>query len=216
MILDPMDELMEANQDFIATYDHGLEIPDSLVPPVQGGFLLFKPNKTDFEAIKKLTRDGDFRDSTGWKGSDIGWAYGGTGPVGLLAYYFHKDGLREIKKVGKQQLPEGLMNLDHQVAGVKMLAVDRAVYDVVIDDRLRSDLQKSDHAAVVARVKSVHFTGNYCPTPWSCDPISDSLEWLCKAMVDKWWELRAEVEQERGLPRSPMHCRSFQYKPLTA
>jgi len=207
--------LMEANQDFIGTYDHGLDISDSLVPPVQGGFLLFKPNITDFEAIKKLTREGDFRSGSGWQGSNIGWAYGGTGPDGLLAYYFHKDGLTQIKKVGKQQLPEGLMNLHHQVAGVKMLAVDRAVYDVVWADRLRSDLQKSDHAAVVARVKSVHFTGN-CIKPWSCVQPIDSLEWLCRAMVDKWWGLRAEVEQERGLPPSTGRCHGSEYKPLAA
>ena len=43
------------------------------VAAVQGGFLLFRPSKTDFEHLKALTREGDFRDSTGWKGSGVGW-----------------------------------------------------------------------------------------------------------------------------------------------
>merc|ERR1719230_1557909 len=110
MILDPMDELMDRKEDFLGTFDHGLDSPGSTVPPVQGGFLLFKPNMTDFEAIKELTREGDFT-GRGWKGSNIGWAYGGTGPDGLLAYYYHKDALHELKKVGKENLPEGVMSL---------------------------------------------------------------------------------------------------------
>jgi len=107
------------------------------------------------------------------------------------------------------------MNRHRQVAGVKMLAVDRAVYDVVWSDRLRSDLQNSDREAVVSGVKSVHFTGN-CIKPWSCTQDINGLEWLCRAMVDRWWALRAEVEQERGLPPSPRRCSGSEYKPLTA
>lgn len=35
MVLDPMDELMERKEDFVGTYDHGLDTPDSTVPPIQ-------------------------------------------------------------------------------------------------------------------------------------------------------------------------------------
>merc|ERR1719359_608391 len=83
MVLDPMDELMERKEDFVGTYDHGLDTPDSTVPPIQGGFLLYRPNGGDFQAITALTREGDWtRDVPGWKKSGIGYAYGGTGPDG--------------------------------------------------------------------------------------------------------------------------------------
>merc|ERR1711971_1443209 len=88
MIFDPMDELMELPEDFIGTYDHGLDGPASTAPPTQGGFLLLRPNMTDFEEVKALTREGDWGGS-GWKRSGIGFCYGGVGPDGLLPYYYN-------------------------------------------------------------------------------------------------------------------------------
>merc|ERR1719359_1320936 len=97
MVLDPMDELMERKEDFVGTYDHGLDTPDSTVPPIQGGFLLYRPSAKDFEEIVKLTKEGAWS-GNGWKGSGIGWAYGGVGPDGLLSYFYHKDAVPQIKK----------------------------------------------------------------------------------------------------------------------
>merc|ERR1719401_1299246 len=109
LILSPMDELMERKEDIIGVYDHGLDIDTSTVPPIQGGFLLFRPNATDFEEVKRLTREGDWGGS-GWKQSGIGWCYGGVGPDGLLSYYFNKDGLEEFNKVKKTSMQQNLQN----------------------------------------------------------------------------------------------------------
>jgi hypothetical protein len=207
MILDPMDELMEADADFIGIYDHGLDTPDSHVPPAQGGFLLFRPSLADFEEIKGLTREADWKaDGTGWKGSRIGYCYGGVGPDGLLAYYYNKDALRNLPK--KVLLSEGLSNPPERDS--RMHAVERPVYDLVINERLMRELENASKEETIAGVKSVHFTGN-CIKPWTC---SEAKDWLCEGMFKKWWALRAEAEKAAGLPPTPMACDKEHYEPM--
>jgi hypothetical protein len=212
MVLDPMDELMERGEDFIGTYDHGLDIKGSAMPPTQGGFLLFKPSPEDFEAIKGLTQRGEW-DSGGWKNSGIGWCYGGVGPDGLLPYYFNQHALMHIRKFGKEQLPEGIAK--PKVNGSRMLAVDRSVYDVVLNQRLRSEVDafEKDPEELLSNVKSVHFTGD-CVKPWDC---SYAKHWLCEGLFNKWWALRGELEASRGLSKTRRedNCKSGHYMPIS-
>merc|ERR1719235_781326 len=58
MILNPMDAMMDAEEDLVGTYDVAMEgkKPNNVVPVVQGGFLLVRPNRTDFDEIKRITR----------------------------------------------------------------------------------------------------------------------------------------------------------------
>jgi hypothetical protein len=194
LVLDPMDELLERGEDFVGVYDHGLDGGlDSVMPPAQGGFLLFRPNKTDFEAVTALTREGNWS-GNGWEESKIGYCYGGVGPDGLLAYYFNKDALPQLRLLGKTRLPEG----EAAVPGSRMYAADRAIYDVVLNSRLEEELfNLKDENATVAAVKSVHFTGT-CIKPWTCSRQLPS-EWFCKGLVEKWWELRGELATTRGM-----------------
>jgi len=207
MVLDPMDELMERPEDFIGTYDHGLDITGSTMPPTQGGFLLFRPNAKDFENVKALTREGDWG-GAGWKQSGIGYCYGGVGPDGLLSYYFSQDALGKMKLVGKDNLPEGIET--NRIEGSRALYVDRPVYDVVLNERLRDELKDADQEKTIANVKSVHFTGD-CIKPWTC---SSARDWFCAGLMNKWWELRAELEASRNLPASPKQCTAGGYQPI--
>lgn len=201
LVLDPMDELMDLREDFVGTYDHGLDCCGSAIPPVQGGFLLFRPNATDFEMVKALTREGDWRGGAGWKGSHVGYWYGGIGPDGLLQYFYNKDALasRALSSHGHRDLPEGIQKPG--LAGSRMKVVDRSVYDVLISDRLTEDLRdvtsEADRDATIAGVKSVHFTGN-CLKPWSCwSPEGQHVPWLCQAMHNRWWNMWEDVAEER-------------------
>merc|ERR1719160_2282119 len=137
----------QESADFIGTYDHGLDSAGSLVPPVQGGFLLFKPSEKDFNEIVEVTREGDFTGS-GWKGSGIGYCYGGVGPTGLLSYHFHKDAIPTLRGSSKTSLIQELEGLNssttsrarsgmkahHSKKMPRMLAVDRKIYDVLLSD----------------------------------------------------------------------------------
>eukprot|EP00928_Gymnodinium_smaydae_P089366 TRINITY_DN73341_c0_g1_i1.p1 TRINITY_DN73341_c0_g1~~TRINITY_DN73341_c0_g1_i1.p1 ORF type:complete len:432 (+),score=58.39 TRINITY_DN73341_c0_g1_i1:50-1345(+) len=201
LVLDPMDELMNLPDDFVGIYDTGLDIEETTAPAVQGGFLLFRPNLTDLESIRQLTIEGDFT-SFGWKGSGVGFCYGGTGPDGLLSYYFQRDALFQMRAVGKARLPERVS--DAPLAGSRMRAVDRSVYDFLLNEQLMSEVEQDNRSReeVLRDVKSVHFTGQ-CPKPWACYEPRD---WLCAGLYERWWEVRADLERTRGLPPSPRAC----------
>jgi len=132
IVMDPMDELMELQDDFVGTYDFGVDCCGSRIPPVQGGFLLFRPNATDFENVNALTREGDWAAGWGWKRSRIGYWYGGIGPDGLLQYYFNKDAVNDLPPIQfeHRELQEGIAR--PSLPGSRMKAVDRNVYDVLL------------------------------------------------------------------------------------
>jgi len=197
MVLDPMDELMERTEDFVGTYDPGLDTPSSLVPPVQGGFLLYRPNMADFKEVQRLTTEGEWYHSQGWGNSDIGYCYGGTGPTGLLSYLYHKDALPQLKAVGKKNIRDGPRG--EVVPGVRMFAADRSVYDVVVDRSLRKDVEAhgTDIAELIKGVKSVHFTGA-CQKPWMCESPSNAVGNLCAAMTSRWFAMRSTLDKANG------------------
>jgi len=207
IVLDPMDELMDLQDDFVGTFDHGLDCCGSRMPPVQGGFLLFRPNATDFENVKALTREGDWS-GAGWKNSRVGYWYGGIGPDGLLQYYFNKDALKNLPpaEIGHRELAEGIAK--PSLLGSRMKSVDRDVYDVLIADRLAEDLKGRDLATVARGVKSAHFTGN-CMKPWSCIVIDRPGSELCEAMHSRWGEMWAEVATKRLGSSSATATRSY-------
>ena len=87
-----IDELFEnpewTGYPFLFTYDRNMDSPISAAPPVQGGFFVVQPSFHTYEQLWRTVRKGDFRDSTGWGGSNVGWCYGGQTVQGLLAYHF--------------------------------------------------------------------------------------------------------------------------------
>lgn len=79
LLLAPIDDLytLPGNPSLVGTYDYELmpgDLSDGGFPPLQGGFFLFSPNRSDFNALVALSREGDFEGGTGWKGSNTGWA----------------------------------------------------------------------------------------------------------------------------------------------
>mmetsp|Transcript_70832 Transcript_70832/g.187875 ORF Transcript_70832/g.187875 Transcript_70832/m.187875 type:complete len:379 (-) Transcript_70832:109-1245(-) len=221
IVMDPMDELMELEDDFVGTYDFGVDCCGSRIPPVQGGFLLVRPNLTDFENVKALTREGDWQPGLGWKSSHIGYWYGGIGPDGLLQYYFNKDALEKLPpiQIEHRELEEGIAKPSQP--GSRMKVVDRDVYDVLLTDRLTRDLKDRDLATVARGVKAAHFTGN-CMKPWSCvdvDPSRPGMG-LCDALHARWGEMWAEIAAKRlgGSPAavSGSYCKDGRYVDLPA
>lgn len=56
---------------------------------MNGGYLIIKPNKKHFDDMVELLKEGDFRDGRGWKGSGIGWVYGGRTIQGIFCLVCH-------------------------------------------------------------------------------------------------------------------------------
>eukprot|EP00929_Paragymnodinium_shiwhaense_P120998 TRINITY_DN93102_c0_g1_i1.p1 TRINITY_DN93102_c0_g1~~TRINITY_DN93102_c0_g1_i1.p1 ORF type:complete len:488 (+),score=80.94 TRINITY_DN93102_c0_g1_i1:117-1580(+) len=233
IIFDPMDELMRLDEPFIATYDHGLDVPGSNVPPIQGGFLLFRPSMNDFKNLAVMAMNGEWG-GDGWEKSRVGYCYGGVGPVGQLPYYFNKDSVDAFKHYQRQNdkknkerdqmtmhdnLPQGV-NAPRVHKQVRMRAVERHIYDVLVNDRNMKDLKSLMESTgqrehdILAGVKSFHYTGS-CVKPWKC-PNRAQGGWLCQGMINRWWDLRNEAAGAVGMPAFSRSegCRNG-YKPFT-
>ena len=112
-----------------------------VIEKMNGGFLVFNPHadgEKHFNAVLDIMREGDFRSGTGWKGSGIGWTYGGRTIQGLLPYYF-------FKALEKDRVD---------------LEIERCRYNNMVQ------LKKCVEFPI-ENVTSNHFTGD-CPKPWWC------------------------------------------------
>lgn len=230
VILQPMDEIMGLEEDFLGVYDHGLDGPSSTMPPAQGGWLLFRPRQADYDQVVNITIQGRWS-GRGWEQSQIGYCYGGVGPDGLLQYYFNKDALPKYFQLAHESrdqghakstllrhsnLPEGT-HVARVSSKARWRALDRKVYDIVLNERLRADLAAELRANRTQRdlleaATSVHFTGD-CPKPWRC---GNTREWFCEGLTQKWWELYTGLAEERGAPTTlrSMNCQRGVYRPL--
>mmetsp|Transcript_11667 Transcript_11667/g.36386 ORF Transcript_11667/g.36386 Transcript_11667/m.36386 type:complete len:379 (-) Transcript_11667:36-1172(-) len=218
LLLEPIDEIFDipSSHALVGTYNHNLDISSSVFPAVQGGFLLFSPSLSDFQALVNLTREGDYRAETGWKGSNTGWVYGGVGPQGLLSFYYNqvRPGQPGFDPTAPQKGYDVPGNATVQPPGSRFLPLDHSVYNVLVPDlrRMRMWAPWKAELALAAfdasRVKAFHFSG-LCQKPWQCVPTGSL---LCEAMTSRWWELRAELAGGAHTGR----CRvGAMYEPLT-
>jgi hypothetical protein len=139
------------HKNFDELFEHGASLGWThggwVAERINGGFLVVNPHQdgaTHYDAILALLREGDFRPGTGWKGSGIGWTYGGRTIQGLLPYYFLKV------------LPNTTAN---------NVELERCRYNNMVQLDKCKPPQYS-----VAQVTSNHFTGN-CVKPWWCSPV---------------------------------------------
>ena len=58
--------------------------------PVQGGFLIIKPDMDDYNKIIDTLMTTQFYQGSAWGGSKIGWFWGGMTVQGILPYYYRK------------------------------------------------------------------------------------------------------------------------------
>lgn len=61
--------------------------PSRKYKPVQGGFLVLRPNMTVYEEYVDIVKKGDFRDKGGW-GGVVGPFYGSMTFQGIIPYYY--------------------------------------------------------------------------------------------------------------------------------
>jgi len=206
MMLRSFDELLDVDTKIrlLGTYDYELDTPGSAFPPINGGWLLFRPNLTDFHALRALIREGDFRPSSGWKGSGTGWAYGGAGPQGLLSFYFNQvvPGKPEFNTTTPQRGDGDVTGrkFTRQPESSRFLNLDRAVYDVMAMPTLVASLKSPDES--FERVQSFHFAGN-CLKPWACQETKSA---ICERATAQWFVLRKEVATMLGV-EAPERCR---------
>ena len=112
--------------------------------PVQGGFILFKPNIRDYDNVIDIVRTVDFHKGRGWNRSMIGWYWGGMTVQGVLPFYYHR------------------VSRPHRT-----LIVDRCKYNTMADTTECTDTANNTRNTLESgEVVSAHFT--VCQKPWTC------------------------------------------------
>jgi len=223
LILGPIHELFDLSPDhaLVGTYNHNLDVAHSIFPPVQGGFLMFAPDMEDFKALERLTREGDYRQGSGWKGSNTGMVWGGSGPQGLLSFYYNQVRRGETEDFNRTSPLKGYDvpgNFTVQPSHSRFLPLDHSVYNVLMPDRPRMQKYFPYKAWMAkrfwhnsSRIKVFHFSGK-CQKPWYCYRVGSE---ICTEITDRWWEMRHEMLEERGVVGTPRCLPGQHYQPLS-
>lgn len=174
------------------TYDWTMARPPwGSNPPVQGGFLVAKPDLDVFNRLVDVVRVGDFRSGKGgrgWGGTGAGTYWGGMTIQGLIPYFF--DYLHpHLGKAVDNCVYNNMANNPRSVGGF-----DKG------DCRDGTTDCKDCRLVPLDTVKTVHFT--ICQKPWTCVSASHlgcPYCPICAKFHAQWFELRAEMEREWGL-----------------
>jgi hypothetical protein len=161
---------------------------------INGGFLVFNPHslgERHFTGIVDIVKEGDYRLGSGWRGSGIGWTYGGRTIQGVLPYYFF-DGL--VKELAKEGDAEG-------IDPSKVRNGSFSVYDVKLNRCRFNNMVQLEECKVTPyeRIVSNHFTGS-CRKPWGCGKHEHP---LCVQFVEQWWNTRNSVRDHYAAALAP-------------
>lgn len=184
LVLRPLDELFGPAYDAyggLFTYDWNMA-RNGRNPPVQGGFLVVKPNIQVFDELCNIVRKGDFRQGAGWAGTGAGAYWGGMTIQGLMAYYYST-----VNKGGGK-------------------ALNRCIYNNMVDNprdvggfgrgNCRDGNKTCEDCRLVdaEQISNVHFT--ICQKPWECFGGGDRpYSKLCTILHGKWFGVRRDLEE---------------------
>jgi hypothetical protein len=170
------------------TRDYNMVLPKTKYKPVQGGFLVLRPDLKVYNEFVEIVRDGDFRDSSGW-GGKVGPFYGSMTFQGIIPYYYdflNPGTAVELNRCVYNQMcdnPRDQKTVDNIVHGKCRTGEDDC------EDCRRRDLKD---------VVTAHFT--LCQKPWWCLPQDDDRiqEWLCRKLHHEWYRIRSDLEKSWG------------------
>jgi hypothetical protein len=152
---------------------------------VQGGFLVVRPNETDFHKyVDIILSGGDYNIHEGWGGPKLAYGgYYGAGTIqGLASYYYG------------------------HFAKNRSLELNRCYYDVMADDPMGKDVHVEEDVRRCRTLEdtcqdcrtvdpkeifTAHFT--VCGKPYGCH---DHPEPLCRKLHHEWHRVRWTLEKE--------------------
>jgi hypothetical protein len=173
----------------IYTTDYAMVSPKRKIKPVQGGFLVMRPNQTVYEELRDIVRKGDYRDKGGWGGKS-GKFWGSMTFQGLLPYYYkilHPGQAVELNRC----IYNNMCSKPREEKSVNntLLPGDCFTQEEDCEDC---------RARPVKEIVSTHFT--VCQKPWMCmrhwkDSINHR---LCRSLHGEWFTARSEMETSWG------------------
>ena len=170
------------------TMDYNMVKPSIKYKPVQGGFLVLRPDQKVYEEFREIVRQGDFREGMGW-GGEVGPFYGAMTFQGLIPYYYehlHPGQSVELNRCIYNQM------CDNPRTG-------RTVNDVVSGDcRTGAEECEDCRSRSLEEVVTTHYT--LCQKPWFCVPHKlDAIQHrLCRKLTHAWYEVRSDMEKSWG------------------
>ncbi|CAN0050547.1 unnamed protein product, partial [Ascophyllum nodosum] len=94
LVLQPLDPILDADNSLLYTTDVNMANLKSSVLPVQGGFLVVRPDLSVFDdLVEQVVKRTRFT-GKGWGGTNIGVFWGGINVQGLLPYYYEHVALK--------------------------------------------------------------------------------------------------------------------------
>lgn len=170
------------------TMDYNMVSPHAKYKPVQGGFLVIRPDQTVYEEFRQIVKKGDFRQGHGW-GGEVGPFYGSMTFQGLIPYYYnylHPGQSIELNRCIYNQM------CDNPRTG-------RTVNDVVSGDCRTGETECEDcRNRSVDDIVTTHYT--LCQKPWFCVPHTQDMiqHRLCRKLVHAWFAVRSDLEKRWG------------------
>lgn len=174
------DELMGIEESF------GWTVGGYVQEKINGGFLMYNPNhpasRHHLDQIVEILKEGDFRPGSGWRGSSIGWGWGGPTIQGILPYYYFMEATKE------QDLLEKRLNI---TLAPSHRELDRCRYNNM------AQLDRCANLTPFESVTSNHFTST-CSKPWHCvgeiQPLCDRFR---VEFTKQYKEMVLELAQDR-------------------
>ncbi|VEU43562.1 unnamed protein product [Pseudo-nitzschia multistriata] len=170
------------------TRDFNMCSPHKQIKPVQGGFLVLRPDMKVYNDFVEIIRKGHFTEGGGW-GGQTGVFYGSMTFQGILPYYYdvlHPGQHVEANHCVYNQMADNPRN-------------KRTVHDVVHGICMTGEDDCEDcRSRPLEEVATSHFT--LCQKPWLCLPQDDDViqQRLCRKLHHEWHRIRSDLERTWG------------------
>jgi hypothetical protein len=187
------------------TGDYEIVHPEVFPKPAQGGFTIFKPNRTIYEEIVNIVREGQWSHQFGWGTEQAHTTnhWGSQTFQGLVPYYFF------ILNPGHSIELNGCQ---YNNMNTRPIWPDQDPGTInVTSGRCLNDRDECEDCRdrTFDRLSSFHFT--VCKKPWRCsDPLvpspgQDYKQRLCREATQAWFDYRSEMEASWGRTGLGLH-----------
>jgi hypothetical protein len=162
--------------------------PTRAYKPVQGGFLVLRPDMAVYQEFVDIITKGDYRSGKGWGGM-VGAFYGGMTFQGIIPYYYdylHAGQSVELSRCIYNQMADN--------------PKDKPTVNDVTHGRCRTNQTVCEDCRErpFEDVVSSHFT--LCQKPWWCLPQDSDIiqQRLCRKLHHEWYTVRSDLEKSWG------------------
>lgn len=176
------------------TYDYNMVAPHK-AKPVQGGFLVLRPDKSVYEEFRSIVLEGDFQQGGGW-GGVVGPFHGSMTFQGIVPYFYdflHPGQSVELNRCIYNQMCDNPR--------------DKKTVNDVVNGKCRTGEEECEdcRSRPLEDVVTVHFT--LCQKPWWCLTHSQDMiqHRLCRKLTREWYRIRADMEASWGRSEKGPH-----------